>query len=223
MGAEAAHHARIGLHDPVAEPAAVEDPPVRALVGRIRALECGDIGIERVGVLHQELARAQHARPRARLVALLGLDLVPDLRQVTVGAYLACGEPRDDLLVGHPEAHVAPVAIAQLEHLGNAFPPSRLLPDVGRVDHRHRDLLPTDRVHLLSDDRVDLVENALAERQVHVDAGGKLAHEAGPEHELMAQRFGVGGILPEGGDERLRAAHGYFAPFFLLAPLTPGA
>src|SRR5438034_11802113 len=57
----------------------------------------------------------------------------------------------------------------------------------------------------------------------YVDAGGELTHEAGAEHELVAQRFGVGGILPEGGNEGLRAAHGYFAPFFLLAPPTPGA
>src|SRR5207249_1859229 len=179
VGAEAAHHARVGLYDPVAEPAAVEDLPIGALVGRVRAVERGDVGVEGVGVLHEELARAQHAGPRTRLVALLGLDLVPDLRQVAVGADLARGEPRDDFLVRHPEAQVASVAIPQLEHLRDALPAARLLPDVGRMDHGHRDLLPADRVHLLADDRVDLVEDALPERQVHVDAGGELTHEAG--------------------------------------------
>src|SRR5206468_3371931 len=192
--AEAAHHARVGLHDPVAEPAAVEDPPVGALVRRVGAVERGRVGVEGVGVLHQKLARAQHTRPWARLVTLLGLDLVPDLRQVTVGADLARGEPRDDFLVRHPEAQVASVAVLEFEHLRDALPAARLLPDVGGMDHGHRDLLPADRVHLLADDRVDLVEDALPERQVHVDAGGELTHEAGAEHELVAQRFGVVGI-----------------------------
>src|SRR5207244_2686299 len=50
-----------------------------------------------------------------------------------------------------------------------------------------------------------------------VDAGAELADEAGAEHELVAQRFGVGGILPEGGDERLRAAHGYEVSFLVGA------
>src|SRR3989441_8673789 len=59
VGAEAAHHARVGLYDPVAEPAAVEDLPIGALVGRVRAVERGDVGVEGVGVLHEELARAQ--------------------------------------------------------------------------------------------------------------------------------------------------------------------
>src|SRR2546427_3257638 len=92
-----------------------------------------------------------------------------------------------------------------------------LFPDLGGVDHGHRDLLPADGVHLLPDDRVDLVEDALAERQEQVDAGAELADEAGAEHELVAQRFGVGGIFPEGWDERLRAAHGYEVSFLVGA------
>src|SRR2546427_2399090 len=39
-----------------------------------------------------------------------------------------------------------------------------LFPDLGGGDHGHRDLLPADGGHLLPDDRVDLVEDALAER-----------------------------------------------------------
>src|SRR5439155_1025676 len=90
----------------------------------------------------RDLGDRAHAGPRTRLVALLGLDLVPDLRQVAVGADLARGEPRDDFLVRHPEAQVASVAVPQLEHLRDALPAARLLPDVGRMDHGHRDLLP---------------------------------------------------------------------------------
>src|SRR5207245_9699164 len=115
------------------------------------------------GILHQELACAQHARPWARLVALLRLDLVPDLWEVAVGTDLTRGEPGDDLLVGHPEAQVAPVAILKLEHFWDAFPAPRLIPTLGGVSHRHRDLLPPDGVHLLPDAPFYLVYDCLTD------------------------------------------------------------
>ncbi len=218
--AGAAHHAGIRLHHHVGDPAAVEDAAVGVLVGVVGDLERGRVRIEGVGVLHEELPRAQHARAWARLVPLLGLDLVPDLGQVAVGADLARGQPGDDLLVGHAEAHVAPVAVLQPEHLvADHVPAPRLLPDLGGVQHRHLDLLPADAVHLLADDRVDLLDHAQAEREVHVDAGRELPDEPGPHHQLVADGFRVGGIVPERGDQRPGPAH-YLT---LLAPLTPGS
>src|ERR671924_342999 len=89
-----------------------------ATSSRVHRGNGGASGIERVRVLHDELARAQDARARSGLVALLRLDLVPDLRQVAVRADLARREPRDDLFVGHGQAHVALVAVLQPEHLG---------------------------------------------------------------------------------------------------------
>ena len=199
--AGAPHHAGIRLHDDILEAAPIEDPAVGVLVGIVGHLERRDIGVERVGILHQELSRPKDAGARAGLVPFLGLDLVPDLWQVAVRADLLGGEPRHDLFVGHPETHVAVVAVLQLEHLGDAVPAARLLPDLGGMEHRHRDLLSADSVHLLADDRVDLVQHALAHRQIDVDAGGELAHEAGSHHQLVADRLGVGGDLPQRGDE----------------------
>ena len=202
MRAQAPHHARVGLHDQVAQAAAVEDLAVRALVSRVGLLKGRRVGIERIGVLHQEFARAEHARARPRLVALLGLDLVPDLRQVAVRPDLTRGEPRDHLFVGHAEAHVAAVPVLQAEHLpADRLPPAGLLPELGRLEHGHRDLLATDRVHLLADDGVDLVEHALAEGKVDVDAGGELTDEASAEHESVADRLRVGGDFPQRRDQ----------------------
>src|SRR6185503_15546148 len=94
----------------------------------------------------------------------------------------------------------------------DAVPAARLLPDLGGMEHRHRDLLSADAVHLLADDRVDLVQHAVEHRQVDVDAGGELAHEAGAHHQLVADRLRVGGDLPQRGDERPAPAHrGYVA------------
>jgi hypothetical protein len=44
--------------------------------------------VERIGVLHQEFARAHHAEARADLVAELGLDLVEVDRQLLVAGQL---------------------------------------------------------------------------------------------------------------------------------------
>ena len=215
---EPAHHAGIRVHHDVADAAAVEDPAVRLVWALIGAIQRRRVGIEGVGVLHEELPRAQHPRARARLVPLLGLDLVPDLRQVAVGADLAGGEPGDDLLVGHAEAHVAAVAVLEPEHLrADRVPAAGLLPDLGGMEHRHGDLLPADPVHLLADDGVDLVEHALAHGEVDVDAGGELADQPGAHHEPVAHRLRVGGIVPERGDEGALPAHRAQPPAGLAA------
>ena len=70
----------------VGEAAAVEDPAI-GLVHRVVArVELLDVGVEAVGVLHQELAGPDDAEPRPGLVAELGLDLVEGDRQLLVRA-----------------------------------------------------------------------------------------------------------------------------------------
>src|SRR5262249_54003659 len=101
-----------------------------------------------------------------------------------------------------------------------------LLPDLRRMEHGHYDLLPADCIHLLSDDRVDLVEDRESEGQVDVNAGGELPDQAGSHHELVADRFGIRGIVPQRRDDGSRPAHAgacYFAPGTLFAPGTPGS
>src|SRR2546423_651403 len=57
-----------------------------------------DVAVERVRVLHDELADAEQPSPRARLVAVLDREVVPELRQLLVRLDLACVE-RDRLLM----------------------------------------------------------------------------------------------------------------------------
>ena len=89
VGAGAAHHPDVGLDPVPAQPAAVEDPLVGLALELVGALEPLLVAVEGVGVLHRELAGAEHAGPRPRLVALLGLDVEEHQRQVAVGADLA--------------------------------------------------------------------------------------------------------------------------------------
>src|SRR5450756_2741941 len=73
--------------------------------------------VEAVRILHDELAGAQHAALGPRLVTLLGLDVVPELRQLLVAVHLARGQPGDDLFVGHGQGHIGALAVLEAEEL----------------------------------------------------------------------------------------------------------
>ncbi len=82
VGAGAAHHPDVGLDLIPAQLAAVEYPRVGLAVELVVRVEAVLVAVERVRVLHRELAGAQDPGTRARLVALLDLDVVEDLRQL---------------------------------------------------------------------------------------------------------------------------------------------
>ena len=120
----------VGLDPVPAQPAAVEDAVVGLDVQLVGGVEALLVAVEAVGVLHDELARAQHAGARPRLVPLLDLQVVEDLRQVAVRADVVGDVVGDGLLVGHRE-HQRPVGAVgepeQLRDLGAAGPPPQLL------------------------------------------------------------------------------------------------
>jgi hypothetical protein len=147
-----------------------------------RAVQPGRIDVEAVRVLHGELAHAQQAALRARLVAELRLELVPDLRQLPVRAKLA-GHECEDLLVRHAERQVRALAVTQPEHLvAHDLPAPGAAPHLGRMHRREQELLAPDPVHLVPDDVHDLGPDAGAERQQRVVAGHQLPDVATP-HE----------------------------------------
>ena len=78
------------------------------LVGNV---EPGRIDVERIRVLHDELPHAQQAGPRPRLVAELGLNLVPDLGKLLVAAQFLARDVGHDFLVGHAQRQLGAFAI----------------------------------------------------------------------------------------------------------------
>src|SRR3712207_8546974 len=62
-----AHHPHVGLDSVPLQARAVEDAVVGRDVELVGALQPLGIPVEGVGVLHDELPRAQHSGPRARL------------------------------------------------------------------------------------------------------------------------------------------------------------
>ena len=87
-----------------------------------------------------------------RLVAELGLDLVPDLRKLLVAAQLLARDVGHDLFVGHGEAELGAFAVFQAEHVvAHAGPAAALLPGLAGIEGGQQEFL-ADLVHLFADD-----------------------------------------------------------------------
>ena len=127
------------------------------------------VAVERVRVLHDELAHAEEPAARARLVAILDREVVEHLRQLPVALDLARVEGHG-LLVREREDELPPGAVLEVEELGDRDAVGRL-PQLGRREHGHQHLLAADRVLLFADDLDDLLVHAPAEREERPDAG----------------------------------------------------
>jgi hypothetical protein len=182
--------------------AALEDAPVGARVLLEALVEPLVVPVERVGVLHDELAHAEEAAARARLVPILRLEVIEDLGQVAVRADLARVE-RHRLLVRHWEDERAAGAVLELVELRDVVAPA-LAPKLGRRQDGHQHLLPTDRVHLLADDLRGLLVDRPPEREVRPEPRAHLADEPAANEQAMAGGLGVPRILPQRRDEELR-------------------
>jgi hypothetical protein len=172
-------------------------------------VEAGLVDVEGVRVLHKELADAEEAGFGARLVPELGLDLIPDLRELLVAAELVAGYRGHDLFVGHTETEVCAFAVFEAEHVfAHDGPAAGLFPELARLKGGEQELL-ADTIHLFSYDADDLIDRSVAEVDVGVDAGSELANVTGAEKKFVAGDFGVCRCFTEGGNEELGPAmHG---------------
>ena len=198
--AQPAHHPDVRLDPVPLEPAAVEDAVVGLDVQVVAVLQAVRVAVERVGVLHDELARPQDARARARLVPLLDLDVVEDQRQVAVGAHHLRDVHRHVLLVRHGEHQVGAPAVLEAELLVEPVAPAAL-PQLGGLEHRHQHLLRADRVELLAHDLLGAPVHPQARGQPRPEPRADLADEARPDHQLVRERLRVRGRELLGGQE----------------------
>ena len=208
MGVAAADAAGVGQYRAKLHAQAPEDVAVGGVHALIGCGEAGLVDVERIGVLHEEFARAHHAEAGSDFVAELGLDLVEVGGQIAVAANLVAHQVGNDFLVGRAEAERPLVPVLEAQQLRAVlFPASRFLPEVGRLDHGHQHLLGARRVHLLAHDGLHLAQHAQAQRQPTVKAGRELADHAGAQHQLMTDDFRFCRSFLERGHEQAAGAH----------------
>ena len=208
MAGIAADGAGVGLHRAEAQAEASENAHVglvhRGVGFRQRLLP----EMERIGILHQELARAHDAETRTDLVAELGLDLVEIDRQLLVAFQLVAGVIGNHFLGGRRIAEFLLLAVADLQQLRAEFRPATgFLPEFTRLDGRHQQFDRAGAIHFLAHDALDLAQHAQAQRTPGVQAGGQPADHAGAQHQAMAGDLGVGRDLLDGGQVELAEAH----------------
>ncbi len=200
-GLLSAHHPGLRLDGRVLETCPLEHPVVGPFVLAVRDVEPRLVAVERVRVLHDELAQPQKASARPRLVTLLDREVVEELRQLPIARDLLRME-RHGLLVGQRQHVLAAVSVLEAEDLGDRVA-ARLLPELVGREHGHQHLLAADRVHLLTDDLHHLLVDAPAEREERPHARRDLADVPAANEELVRGRLGIGRRLAQGRDEEL--------------------
>ena len=204
VGQAATHDAHIRPNHDGGQAQPVEDAGVGRVVGQVGGVQPGLVGVERVRILHHELAHADQAAARSRLVTELGLEVVDDGRQLPVALDQVAQQVGNDLLVGHGQHHVPATAVLETDQLGaDLGVAAGLLPELGGVDDRHLHLLAADPVDLLADHLLDALLHAEAQRQERVDAGPQLPHVAGAHEQPVADHLGLGRIVAEAGEEEV--------------------
>ncbi len=149
--------------------------------------------VERIRVLHQELARTHHAEARADLIAEFGLDLIEIQRQLLVAVDLLAREFGSGLFGGGAVAELLFLAVLDLEQLpAELFPTPGGVPQLAWLDGGKQHFHCTGAVHLLAHDGLDLAQHAQAQRRPGVQPGGQLADHARAQHQAVADQLGVG-------------------------------
>ncbi|MCY1234430.1 hypothetical protein D9M72_470130 [compost metagenome] len=208
MRARAADGAVVGRHGAEFQAKAAKDAHVGVVHVLVRLAQAVRVAVEGIGILHGELAPAHDAEARPALVAELGLDLVEIERQLLVAADLAAGDVGHHLFRGRLHGEVALMAVLQAQQFGpHLVPAAGLLPQLGRLDHRHGHFHRAGAVHFLAHDVLHLADHAQPDRHVGVDAGAQLLDHAGAHHQFVRHDFRVGGRFLEGGNEELRGFH----------------
>ena len=130
--AGAADRAGVRSHGAKLQAESGEDAAVGVVHVPVFALQIRERGMERVAVLHQELAAAHDAEARADLVAELGLDLVKMERQLAIALDVAAYDVGDDFFVGRANHEFALVAILEAQQFRSVLVPSAPIPAIVR-------------------------------------------------------------------------------------------
>ena len=166
MRCATADGAGISLHSTEIQPHAGENFAVCRVHFVVGLLQGFLRGMERVGVFHQEFARAHDAETRANFVTELGLDLEEVQRQLFVRAQLITNQVGDDFFMRWAENERTLATIDEAQQFRTIlFPTTALLPQVSGLNHGHGHLDSTGVVHLFTHDVFDFFQDAHAGRQ----------------------------------------------------------
>ena len=171
----------------------------------VGVFKTGIVNVERVRVLHHELAAAQNPRARACFIAVLGLNLVDHQRKVLIGGVLPLDHLGEQFLVRGPEQVVRSTTVLQTEQVVPVLgPPTgrliRLLGDQGGEMH----FLKARAVHFLPDDPLDIAKRVITQRQPGEHPGRNTSDVTGPHQQSVAGHFSISRIIAQRAEQQRR-------------------
>ena len=209
VGAGTADGAVVGFNRAEVQAQAGEHVAVGLVHTVIGDLQRSGVGVEGVGVLHDEFAAAHQAEARADLVTEFGLDLVQVDRQLFVAVQLVAAQVGDHFFVGRAYAELTTVAVLEAQQLRAVFfPAPGFLPQLGWLDARHQHFQSACSVHFFTNNGFGLAHDPQAHGQPGVQARSKFANHAGAQHQLMADNNRIGRRFFLCGEQILTGAHG---------------
>src|SRR5690242_9490775 len=72
-----------------------------------------------------------------------------------------------------------------------------LVPNVFRLNNRHRHFLSARTIHLFADDPLHLMQNAQAQWQVAIHTGGQLTNKASTHKQLLVDTLSISWCLTQ--------------------------
>ena len=201
----------VGLNGHSPEAATLKDAPVGLIHLAIGLLQAVLIGVEGIGVLHDEFAPTHQAEAGTDLIAKLGLNLVEVHRKLLVGPQQISSQGRDHFLVGRTQTQLPPLAVLEVEHdplaVGVARPTAAALPELRRLELGQKRLQGSGRIELLTNNRRDLLKNAPEEGQIGVNPTADPADVPGPEQQFVGGDLSLGGVVPQRHQHQAGDAH----------------
>ena len=208
----AADGAAVGLHRHGPQAAAAEDAPVGLVHGAVGGLQAGLVGVEGIGVFHDEFAPPHQAKPRPDLIAEFGLDLVEVHRQLPVGAQQVPGQGGDHLFMGGAQSQFAALAVLQVEHdplaVGVAGPTATALPKLSGLQLGQQRFQGAGGVQLLAHHGGNLLQHPPEQGQIGIDATAHAADVTGPQQQLVGGDLRLGRVVPKRHQHQAGDAHG---------------
>ena len=205
LGCRSAHRARHGEHRDILQIKEGENALVGAALVHVGLTHALLVNGEGVSVLHDELAAANQTGARAELVAVLGLNLVKRHRQVLVRGVHVLDQQGEHLLMRWGQQVIRTMAVLETEDVFAV-----LFPAVGRLvrfagqQGREMHFLGSDTVDFLTNDALDLIEDAQAERQPRPDAWSGFADVPGALQQFRGIDIRIGRILAQRAQEQRR-------------------
>ena len=153
-------------------------------------------GMEGICILHGELAHADQTGTGTGLVAELGLDLIDHKGIFIIAVGKLTHQLYAGLFVGHAQYHGCIITIGKTHQSAvHCLETATLFPQGAGQNHREHYFLAVHHVHLLADDLLDLLGDALSRGVQRENTVGYGLNIATAHHQRMAVYHTIGRTL----------------------------